>query len=200
MRRRDAYPSFDALQRAERRGIDYRIVAQRRAAPVAIIAPHGGGIERGTCRIAHAIAGERYSLYCFQALKAADNGRLHLTSTHFDEPTAVAMVTDAEYVVAVHGMSSAQRFVYMGGLDERLKTGITAALKAAGFATESNGRMHLQGTSPRNICNRGRRGQGVQLEISAGLRKELIHPAAHNTRLQAFAAATRRAITETTGH
>jgi phage replication-related protein YjqB (UPF0714/DUF867 family) len=199
MRRRDAYPNFEALQRGERRGIDYRIIAHRRAAPVAIIAPHGGRIEHGTCRIAHAIAGDGYSLYCFQALKAVDSGRLHITSTHFDEPTAVAMVTNADYVVAVHGMSSDQRFVYMGGLDERLRKGITATLAAAGFATESSGRMHLQGTSPHNICNRGRRDQGAQLEISRGLRKELTHPAAPKARLHSFAAAVRQAIAQVAG-
>jgi phage replication-related protein YjqB (UPF0714/DUF867 family) len=199
MRRRDAYPNFEALQRGERRGIDYRIIARRRASSVAIIAPHGGRIEHGTCRITHAIAGGRYSLYCFQALKTTGSGRLHITSTHFDEPTAVAMVSTADYVVAVHGMSSDQRFVYMGGLDERLRMAVAAALQAAGFATEHSGRMHLQGMSPRNICNRGRRGQGAQLEISRGLRKELVHPAAPKARLHSFAAAVRQAIADVAG-
>lgn len=198
--KRDVYPNFEALQRAERRGVDFRIIAQRRSSPVLIMAPHGGGIERGTYRIAHAIAGEHYSLYCFQARKAHGNRQMHITSTHFDEPTALGMVAEADYVVAVHGMSSDERFVYMGGLDDKLRTDMTAALQAAGFSTEDTGRMHLQGTSPHNICNRGRRHRGVQLEISRSLRKELVQPAAPQARLQAFAAAARQAISDVTGH
>jgi phage replication-related protein YjqB (UPF0714/DUF867 family) len=53
---------------------------------VAVIAPHGGGIEPGTSELATAIAGDDFSLYLFEGLKSAGNGELHITSTNFDEP------------------------------------------------------------------------------------------------------------------
>jgi phage replication-related protein YjqB (UPF0714/DUF867 family) len=80
-----------------------------------------------------------------------------------------------------------------------LKSHIASRLEAAGFRTESKGRMHLQAMSPRNICNRGRRGKGAQLEISASLRKEFTEMPVPNASLATFASAVRRAIADVVG-
>jgi phage replication-related protein YjqB (UPF0714/DUF867 family) len=195
-RRRDSYASFADLARVERENVDFRIRSRRRNSPVTIIAPHGGKIEPGTSEIAEAIAADNYSFYCFEGLKTHDNRRLHLTSTHFDEPIGVALVTASDYVVAIHGFTNADRLVYMGGLDETLKNHIDRAIKRAGVPTESSGRMHLQAMSPKNICNRGKRGKGAQLEISRNLRDDLAHGSGHHAQLAAFASAVRKAIAE----
>jgi phage replication-related protein YjqB (UPF0714/DUF867 family) len=80
----DKYANFQQLSAAERRGIDYRICAVCRDSRVAIIAPHGGKIERGTSDFARAIAGEDYNLYCFEGLRRRPLRDLHITSAHFD--------------------------------------------------------------------------------------------------------------------
>jgi len=198
-RRRDNYASFAELARAERENIHFWIRSRRRNSPVIVIAPHGGKIEPGTSEIAEAIAGDNYNFYCFEGLKPHDNRRLHLTSTHFDEPIGVALVTASDYVVGIHGFTNAGRLICMGGLDERLKNHIDRALVHAGFPTESNGRMHLQAMSPKNICNCGRRGKGAQLEISRILRDDLTSGSGHGPQLATIASAVRKAIVEVAG-
>jgi phage replication-related protein YjqB (UPF0714/DUF867 family) len=197
-RRKDNYGRFADLQRAERQDVDYRIRFRRGTVSVAIIAPHGGKIEAGTSELAEAIAGDNYSFYCFEGLKTHDNHRLHLTSTHFDEPTGVALVAASDYVVAIHGWGSKQPLIYMGGLDDILKTRIDGALVSAGFRSESSGRVHLQGMSPKNLCNRGRRGKGAQLEISAMLRADLTRSGKRQL-LVTFVSAVRHAISDVAG-
>ena len=60
--------------------------------------------------------------------------------------------------------------IYVGGRDKKLKRIIQTTLQGIEIPTGESSR--LQGIKPENICNRSRSGQGVQLEISAGLRKE----------------------------
>ena len=98
----DKYENFCALSRVEHLGIDYEFVIRCQSAPVAIIAPHGGKIEKGTSEIAAEIAGDAYNLYCFNGIKPKDNRYLHITSTHFDEPQCMALISKCDIVVAVH--------------------------------------------------------------------------------------------------
>src|SRR3990167_9529066 len=75
----DTYSSFADLAAHEVRGRDYDLlVRHRNGTRVVIIAPHGGGIEPETARIAKGIAGAEFSLYCFKGLKRNGNGRLHI--------------------------------------------------------------------------------------------------------------------------
>ena len=89
-----AYRSYADLARAQTRGRDYRIVVERRpASPVAVIAPHGGGIENGTSELARAIAASDFSLYLFEGLRRSRNyTALHLTSRCFDEPQCLGLI------------------------------------------------------------------------------------------------------------
>jgi phage replication-related protein YjqB (UPF0714/DUF867 family) len=187
----DKYANFAALARAEREGIDFRVRIKDRNSRVTIIAPHGGGIEPGSSQVAEAMAGEDYNFCCFEALKPSGNRELHITSTKFDEPRCVALVEKAEHVVAVHGYASAQRLVYMGGLDHSLRGAIADALQQDGFKTDATTPARLAGTSPHNICNRGKRNAGVQLELSRSLRDELIAAPDHFAQ---FIRAARNAI------
>jgi phage replication-related protein YjqB (UPF0714/DUF867 family) len=96
-------------------------------------------------------------------------------------------------VVAVHGCEGAEVIVYMGGLDQDLRDSIRERLHAIGVVTGND--PDLQGLYRNNICNRGRRGMGVQLELSYGLRSALIKatPSKAVTAI-AFAEAVRAAI------
>jgi phage replication-related protein YjqB (UPF0714/DUF867 family) len=58
----------------------------------------------------------------------------------------------------------------LGGLNEPLKEAVAQALAKIGFSCLIDGHA-FPGRHPYNICNRGRSGEGVQLELSEGLRK-----------------------------
>lgn len=191
-KRPDNYPNFSALRQAERPG-NYRINCCIRASSVAIIAPHGGKIEPWTSAIATSIAADDYCLYCFEGRKQRDNWDLHITASHFDEPLCLSLVSRCDRVVAVHGCEDAEVIVYMGGLDRDLRDSIRDRLHAVGVVTGND--PDLQGLHRNNICNRGRRGMGVQLELSYGLRSALMKATpCEAVTAMAFAEAIRAAI------
>ena len=116
----------------------------------------------------------------------------HITSGNFDEPRCLALIAPSDYVVAVHGCDDKEGTAYLGGLDVELRDAIGDRLTAAKFRAGPNPKPFLDGVSPDNICNKGRRRRGVQLELSRDLRDELKDNAVALTR---FAAAVRAALT-----
>ncbi len=168
----DTYHDFAALTASEPI-TDYRIIAYHRPSPIAVIAPHGGGIEPGTSELARAIAGQEFSLCCFEGLKPDGNNELHITSTRFDEPQGLAIVAASQVVLAVHGSAEQEEIVHIGGRDAPLARRLCEALNAAGFAAQLDDTADHPGRLAANICNRGRSGRGCQLEISSGLRRTL---------------------------
>ena len=168
----DHYASFSELGDSEREGVDYAVRLWRReGALTVVLAPHGGGIEPGSSEVARTIAGSELSLALFEGFKSRGNSRLHVTSTGFDEPRCLELLRGAEYVVAIHGEKSGRAVTFLGGRDAALGECIRRALESRGFAVEVHENAELQGAATANICNRGRRGQGVQLELAFGLRK-----------------------------
>jgi phage replication-related protein YjqB (UPF0714/DUF867 family) len=190
----DRYLNFAALAAGETAGVDYRVCMTNRETPVACVAPHGGWIEPGSSRIAMAIAREDYSVYCFEGLiQGRPHGDLHITSTRFDEPRALALVEASETAVAVHGRADLgdPQTVWMGGRDFDFRDAIGEALEAAGFPAATSSHP-LPGRQRKNICNRGTSGAGVQLEIPRTLRDQLV---ADKARLASFADAVRAVLT-----
>ncbi|MGB1257819.1 MAG: poly-gamma-glutamate hydrolase family protein, partial [Thiolinea sp.] len=59
--------------------------------------------------------------------------------------------------------------VLLGGLDYELKAALADGLRVAGVPVRTEGHA-FPGEHPRNICNRGASGKGVQLEFSDALR------------------------------
>ncbi|MFB2566878.1 poly-gamma-glutamate hydrolase family protein [Rhizobium sp. IMFF44] len=194
-RKSDRYNSFSALREHETESVDYRIHIEDRSSNVAVIAPHGGFIEPATSEIALAIADERFSLYCFEGLDAARlHHELHVTSENFDEPIANGLVAKSPIVVVVHGRTDRDDPLtsWIGGLDTLLRDGIVRALRLNGFATAARVKGEaLAGTSAGNICNRGNRQAGVQLEIPRGVRDILMNDA---EKMKRYASAIRGAI------
>ncbi len=179
MRRRDAdYRSYAELASAQVEGMDYHVRMQRRAeSAVAIVAPHGGGIEAGTSEVARALAGTDFNLYLFEGIRPSGNyAALHLTSHRFDEPRCLAMLSDCERVVAIHGCSGESPQALLGGLDTELKEMICQAIGAAGIDARPDGHR-FPALDPQNVCNRGRRGIGVQIELSDPLRLQQVNRA-----------------------
>lgn len=169
---RDKYQSFAELRRHEREGVDYRIVAVDRSSAVTVIAPHGGEIEPLTSRLALAIAAESCNAYCFEGLlPGRAHADLHITSANFDEPIACELVARSTAVVAVHGRLDRNdpKAVWLGGLDFPLRDRMADQLRRGGFEALTEGHV-FPGLGKQNICNRGMRRMGVQLELPRALR------------------------------
>lgn len=187
----DKYKTFEELRQSEREGIDYRVRYVERSSPIAVIAPHGGKIEPTTSEIAIAIAGNNHSYYCFEGIKLDNNADLHITSTRFDEPVCLGLLSKTACVVTVHGLRGAGAKTHVGGRHQALRNEICSALKAAGFIVTIEADGDYAGTSSDNICNRGLLGAGVQLEIERGLRDGLRES---EDEMGRFAAAVRSAV------
>ena len=189
----DKYRNYAELRENEREGIDFRICVIDRAATVAVIAPHGGKIEPGTSEITAAIVADSYSLYCFEGLWSRPHSDLHITSTNFDEPRCIHLIATHDFVVSVHGMRGDNEAVEVGGRDTKLRDEIGQELRNAGFATDIVTAGNRAAVSRSNICNRGRRQIGVQLEMTKGLRRALLRDP-QTLKLPLFAKAVRAAL------
>ena len=191
----DRYGSFSALREHEVEGVDYRIRMEDRSSRVLVIAPHGGFIEPATSQIALEIAAESCSFYCFEGL-ATDRSHheLHVTSERFDEPRALSLVSRSQIVIAIHGRADRDdpETSWVGGLDSALRDLIVEVLRENGFGAVARVRGEaLAGTAAGNICNRGRRSVGVQLEIPRYVRDALMSDV---ERLGRYAGSVRQAI------
>ncbi len=160
-----------------------------------------GGIEPGTSEIARRIAGEDLNLALFEGLKSRGNRDLHITSANFDEPRCVGIVECSDFVLAIHGEENDQNaIVYIGGRDQTLRQAVVEELRQACFDVQEHSDPDLQGVHPNNICNRGTRGCGVQLELTKKLRGTFFPSLARSDRqdpkpdFYRFVAAVRRGL------
>jgi phage replication-related protein YjqB (UPF0714/DUF867 family) len=186
----DKYACFADLSLHEPHGA-WRIRHEDRASELLVVAPHAGMIEHDTGDVALAIAADDLSYYLFEGRKPDHNRDLRLASTTFDEPTALEMAGRATLVVAIHGKGVHDEVAYVGGAARAGVAAVVRSLLAAGFDAREETDTRYAGRDPRNICNRGRSGQGVQLELGSALRHRL---GGQDVRRAEFAAAVRSAL------
>ena len=167
----DKYGSFAELASNEAHGTDYRVVAfERPQSPVLIVAPHGGTIEVGTSELAASIAGDEHSLFTFDGLKPWGRNRdLHLTSHCFDHPHCLELAARSSVTLGIHGCQGDSQ-IFVGGLDTELSELLVRNLSEAGFPATCKGHRYL-GRNPLNVCNRGLRQRGAQLEFTLDFRQ-----------------------------
>ena len=139
---------------------------------IKIFAPHGGCIEPATEPIALGIARERFDYFVFSGRRKTDCYRvLHVTGTHYDEPTCLEMVLASELSVAIHGSAESQELVHVGGGNKELATELIGELRRLGYPAV-RAPEGMKGLDDKNFVNLARR-RGIQLELSAGFRKTL---------------------------
>lgn len=170
----DRFTNFSKLERYFEEDVDFRRITIDRGGRFLILAPHAGGIERGTSELARAIAGNNLSLYLFEGLmpKRSENWKLHITSTRFDEPGCFELIKRYRASLAIHGCVGRKPMIYVGGRDSALKESMIAELDGKGYPVKPASRKYA-GVFATNICNRTSTGRGVQLELSIGLRRLL---------------------------
>ncbi|WP_334606505.1 poly-gamma-glutamate hydrolase family protein [Micromonospora sp. CPCC 205546] len=157
---------------------------------VAVLAPHGGGIETGTSELCLAIAGYHpatravtadgkglHDYWMFEGLLGTGNGDLHVTSVNCDDPWAESVCGGARCAVALHGCTPEQagepagtEAVLIGGLDVTLRELLRQEFVRVGIGVAQGTNDAIDGTHPRNICNRTLSGAGAQLELTTPLR------------------------------
>jgi phage replication-related protein YjqB (UPF0714/DUF867 family) len=166
-----------------------------------ILAPHGGGIERGTSELCLAMAGYHpanlpitppaavtYDFWMFEGIRPDDNKLLHVTSTGCDDPVAVRLCAGALGALSLHGFKPEnldpprdpdEQLVLVGGCDGPLRDLLEEALDFVDLPVEAAAQGEIDGDSVCNIVNRTLRGKGAQLELSEALRDAMF---ATNTR------------------
>ncbi|MFI7367384.1 poly-gamma-glutamate hydrolase family protein [Streptomyces sp. NPDC050149] len=160
-----------------------------------VLAIHGGGIEMGTSELCLGIAGYRpdtlapvttgapvHDYWMLEGLRSSNNGELHVTASHCDDPVARSMAAGSANVLSLHGCTAAQagaptgrpEAVVVGGLNTRFRQLLSAKLSGAGFQVLGGDPEAIDGDLPENICNRTLTGEGGgQLEITTELRQSL---------------------------
>ncbi|MFJ6432828.1 poly-gamma-glutamate hydrolase family protein [Streptomyces sp. NPDC091416] len=160
-----------------------------------VLAIHGGGIEMGTSELCLGIAGYRpdtlapvtagapvHDYWMLEGMRTSNNGELHVTASHCDDPVARSMAAGSANVLSLHGCTATQagaptsrpEAVVVGGLNTRFRQLLSTKLSDAGFQVLKGDPDDINGDLPENICNRTLTGEGGgQLEITTELRQSL---------------------------
>jgi phage replication-related protein YjqB (UPF0714/DUF867 family) len=156
-------------------GVDYQRTACPGVGRLAVMAPHGGGIEPGSGELAAAVAAagapDAWPYYVLAGLRAHGNADLHRPSTLYDDPLALDLAAAVDTVVTLHGWRGAH--VLVGGRHAELRQALVTALLRHDIPAREVCRGPLAGIDRRNLCNRGRSGRGIQLELGEDLRRSL---------------------------
>ena len=176
---------FDRFMAKFYEGDEYAVNSRIGAVPrFASITIHGGEIEPAPSEVAAALRDRlNCSWYEFDALKTPFRGasafaQIHASSNGWDDPRALAIVNAADYVISWHGAAdttagAGNAVSFVGGMDTELGSRIAYRLREAGFTVWDNPDdfPNLGGRGETNICQQTRRGVGVQIEMSATLRR-----------------------------
>jgi len=158
-----------------------------------IMAPHGGSIESGTTELALATAGfttgfngqlaaaGSYDYFIFNGTNPGNlNGRLHVTSSQYDDVVALELVRNSLISLAFHGCTDGQpaastgpgyKACLIGGRDEPFKQLLEERLRGVGFNAYITDQEMLNGDLPNNIISKNKRKAGAQLELTTSFRK-----------------------------
>lgn len=167
------YRTMQELAFKEREGVDFTRTFVDRNSSVVIVAPHGGNLEPGTSEIAERLADANLSVYCFNSLKPQTDESLHITSRLFDCLYCEQLVTKSEHVLTVHGCRGDFEAVFVGGKNRELGYELSRRFREEALIPSVPDPVYF-GRDPKNICNRGSSGFGIQLEITTALRDRLV--------------------------
>lgn len=191
---KDTYKNISELRQDEKEGEDYIISSVQTDSSVAVIAIHGGKIEKGSSEVAKLLATKgNYNYYSFEGIKKGSNAVLHITSTNFDEKLAKEIVGNSKKTISVHGMAGSDLTTNLGGLDLELIELIEKHLVEAGFKV-AKAPKELGAKNPKNIANCNLSKKGVQLELTKGLRDSFLKGEKSQEQLNKYVEAIHKAL------
>lgn len=172
---KDYYTSMTQLERETKEGIDWKKETRDQGSQVLIVAPHGGNIEQGTSELTKLLAQQGgYDYFSFEAIRPSNNTQLHVTSTHYDDPTLHQMVEGRSATISIHGAKGDDPIVFLGGAKSDLRDEIQSQLESRGFTVQVPPE-YLGGLNENNFINKNENSTGVQLELTTSLRKALFN-------------------------
>ena len=166
------YKSFSDLLKGKKEGVHFQRHWKDLDTSLIIIAPHAGGIEPGTGKLARAIAGNQFSYYLFEGVQETGNKELHISSTRFDDPICLELTEKSDYAVVIHGCIGSSETIYVGGRNHHFKQMMIDELKNEGFPASLDNTKH-KGTFKSNLCNTCATNKGLQFEITESFRSTL---------------------------
>lgn len=167
----DYYQSMTDLYNNTQEGIDWKKDIRNNGSQILIVAPHGGNIEQGTSELSKLVANiGGLDYFSFEAIRPSNNTQLHVTSTHYDDPTLYEMLPNRTATISIHGAQGDEQIVYLGGLKSALRDGIQSQLESKGFIVKIPPE-YLGGLYGNNFINKTNNTIGVQLELTMALRK-----------------------------
>jgi phage replication-related protein YjqB (UPF0714/DUF867 family) len=167
----DLYGSMTELKEKTVEGQDWKITTIDTDSDILVSAIHGGSIEIGTseaCTLTQELGG--YDLFMFEGVRSSNNSELHVTSTNYDEPNMIRLVTDSLQHVAIHGAAGGTPIAYIGGYDITLRNTIWEEMVKRGLNAQI-APSNIIGEEPNNVSNRTTRGACCQLELTSQFRK-----------------------------
>ena len=172
---KDYYTSMTQLERETKEDIDWKKETRDQGNQVLIVAPHGGNIEQGTSELTKLLAQQGgYDYFSFEATRPSNNTQLHVTSTHYDDPTLHQMVEGRSATISIHGAKGDDPIVFLGGAKSDLRDEIQSQLEIRGFTVQVPPE-YLGGLNENNFINKNENSTGVQLELTTSLRKALFN-------------------------
>ena len=172
---KDYYTSMTQLERETKEDIDWKKETRDQGNQVLIVAPHGGNIEQGTSELTKLLAQQGgYDYFSFEATRPSNNTQLHVTSTHYDDPTLHQMVEGRSATISIHGAKGDDPIVFLGGAKSDLRDEIQSQLESRGFTVQVPPE-YLGGLNENNFINKNENSTGVQLELTTSLRKALFN-------------------------
>jgi len=163
------------LERETKEDIDWKKETRDQGNQVLIVAPHGGNIEQGTSELTKLLAQQGgYDYFSFEATRPSNNTQLHVTSTHYDDPTLHQMVEGRSATISIHGAKGDDPIVFLGGAKSDLRDEIQSQLEIRGFTVQVPPE-YLGGLNENNFINKNENSTGVQLELTTSLRKALFN-------------------------
>jgi phage replication-related protein YjqB (UPF0714/DUF867 family) len=156
---------------------DFSREVECRGSPTCIIALHGGNLEFGTAELALDLAGTHHSYYIFRSHLPVESNQLWLTSTKYDDPSLMNLLTKSKTVLSIHGCEdpvpgAPDSLLYIGGRDRAGRKLLMATLREAGIPCFID--RVFPGIHPLNPCNRGESKAGIQLELTRTFREKLL--------------------------
>lgn len=168
---KDKYQSMTQLESETVEGVDWKKDTRDNGTKVLIVAPHGGNIEQGTTEATKALAKKgNYDYFSFEAIRPKNNTELHVTSTHYDDPTLNQMIQNRTATISIHGAAGTDQIIYLGGPPSTLRDEMETQLKSSGFTVMAP-LDYIGGVKKNNFINREENNTGVQLELTTALRK-----------------------------
>jgi phage replication-related protein YjqB (UPF0714/DUF867 family) len=173
----DKFRNFKELKKARPKSFGIEMCS--REGDFLLFAPHAGGIEPGTSEICKWFNKDPYSYYVFEG-KGGNCRELHITSTRFNEPEFINLLSTKRHAISFHGMTDYysrknNSDIFLGGLNCELIKFTKINLKTSGFRVSTNIELptsSLSGKEPQNVTNRCTGKMGMQVEISEKLRRK----------------------------